>query len=264
MALVRSVLGDKVSEPLRVLDLFSGIGGFSLGLERTGGFRTVAFCEIEPYCRAVLRKHWPSVPCFEDVRSLRAEDVGAIDVICGGFPCQDVSPAGNRAGIDGEQSGLWREYARLVGEIRPRFVIVENTATLTGRGLLRILGDFAKIGFDAEWHCIPAAYVGARHIRDRIWIVAHPERIGREQAKQYLSAEFFERSRLSCSPWGSDGFVLGSQFGETWAAPDTENDRVAYGLPEWMDELTALGNAVVPQIPEIIGRAILEAEVNRH
>ena len=94
---------------MKVLDIFSGIGGFSLGLERTGGFKTVAFCEIEPYCRAVLRKHWPDVPIFEDVTKLGAADVGPVDVICGGFPCQDISVAGKQAGIDGERSGLWSE-----------------------------------------------------------------------------------------------------------------------------------------------------------
>ncbi len=158
---------------MNVLDLFSGIGGFSLGLERTGGFRTVAFCEIEPYCRAVLRKHWPAVPCFEDVRSLHASDMPEpIDVICGGFPCQDISVAGKGAGIEGTRSGLWSEYARLVGEIRPRYVIVENVAALLGRGMGRVLGDLAALGYDAEWQIISAAEVGAPHLRERVWIVA--------------------------------------------------------------------------------------------
>jgi DNA-cytosine methyltransferase len=162
---------------MNVLDLFSGIGGFSLGLERTGGFRTVAFCEIDPFCRRVLAKHWPEVPCYDDVRSLTADRLRAdgisVDVICGGFPCQDISVAGNGAGLDGERSGLWREYARLVGELRPRLIIVENVAALLGRGLGDVLGDLAALGYDAEWHCIPAAAVGAPHRRDRIWIVAH-------------------------------------------------------------------------------------------
>ena len=146
---------------MNVLDLFSGIGGFSLGLERAG-FTTVAFCEIDPYARAVLRKHWPLVPQFEDVRDLTADalsryDIGPIDVICGGFPCQDISHAGKGAGLAGERSGLWSEIARLVGELRPRYVIVENVAALRGRGLERVLGDLAEIGYDAEWHCIPAS-----------------------------------------------------------------------------------------------------------
>jgi DNA (cytosine-5)-methyltransferase 1 len=118
-------------EKLKVLDLFSGIGGFSLGLERTGGFETVAFCEIEPFPRKVLAKHWPDVPCFHDVRTLTASDVGPIDVITGGFPCQDISLAGKQAGLGTEtRSGLWSEIVRLVGELRPQFVIVENVANL--------------------------------------------------------------------------------------------------------------------------------------
>jgi len=244
---------------VNVLDLFSGIGGFSLGLERAG-MRTVAFCEIEPFCRAVLRKHWPDVPIFDDVRKFTGADVSGVDVICGGFPCQDISPAGNRRGIDGTKSGLWGEYARVISEIRPRFVIVENSADLLTRGIGRVLADLASFGYDAEWHCIPAAYLGAKHIRDRAWIIAYPECERREQAQQYISTEFFESSRKSCKAWGENGFVFGSSPCETWAPADTENDRVAYGLPEWMDELTALGNSVVPQIPEIIGRAIMQAE----
>src|SRR5574343_1702489 len=119
---------------LRVLDIFAGIGGFSLGLERTGGFETVAFCEIDPFCRRVLAKHWPDVPCYEDVRSLTAERLAAdgiaVDVICGGFPCQDISVAGKGAGIEGSRSGLWSEYARIIGEVRPRYAWVENSPLL--------------------------------------------------------------------------------------------------------------------------------------
>jgi DNA-cytosine methyltransferase len=172
---------------LNVLDLFSGIGGISarksrdavsLGLERAG-MRTVAFCEIEPYCRAVLRKHWPNVPCYDDVRTLTADRLEQTellpDVICGGFPCQDISIAGKGAGIEGERSGLWKEYARIIGELRPRYVIVENVAALLGRGLGRVLGDLAALGYDAEWHCIPASAVGAPHRRDRLWLVAYPQ-----------------------------------------------------------------------------------------
>src|SRR5215207_8097634 len=163
----------------RVLDLFSGIGGFSLGLERTGGFKTVAFCEIDQFCRKVLKKHWPEVPCYDDVRELTAERLAAdgigVDVICGGFPCQDISSAGQRLGLGGARSSLWLEYARLVGELRPNFIIVENVADLLGRGLGDILGNLATLGYDAEWHCIPAAFVDAPHFRDRVWIVANTD-----------------------------------------------------------------------------------------
>ena len=161
---------------LNVLDLFSGIGGFSLGLDRTGGFRTVAFCEIEPYAQKVLAKNWPGIPIYDDVRELTSEKLKAdgiiVDVITGGFPCQDISHAGKGAGIEGERSGLWSEIARLIGELRPRYAIMENVSALLGRGLDVVLSDLAEVGYDAEWHCIPASHVGAPHIRDRIWIVA--------------------------------------------------------------------------------------------
>src|ERR1700753_2144421 len=111
---------------MRVLDLFSGIGGFSLGLERAG-HQTVAFCEIDPFCRKVLKKHWPDVPIHEDITMLDGKQyAGRVDIICGGFPCQDLSAAGKRTGIEGKRSGLWSHYARIISEIRPKYVIVEN------------------------------------------------------------------------------------------------------------------------------------------
>ena len=163
---------------LRVLDLFSGLGGFSLGLEKTGGFETVAFCEIEDYPRHVLAKHWPKVPCYHDVRELSAARLAAdgiaVDVICGGFPCQDISHAGFGAGLAGERSGLWREYARLIGEIRPQFVIVENVAALLDRGMDTVCGDLAELRYDAEWSTVSACSMGAPHMRQRVFIVAYP------------------------------------------------------------------------------------------
>src|SRR6185437_6667180 len=173
--------GASVTTPakMNVLDLFSGIGVFSLGLERAG-FKTVAFCEINRFCRRVLAKHWPEVSIYDDVRTLTAERLRAdgirVDVVCGGFPCTDISRAKMHrwTGIDGEQSGLWSEYARLIGELRPLYAIVENTADLLGRGFERILGDLAALGYDAEWHCITAAAVNAPHLRDRLWLVAYP------------------------------------------------------------------------------------------
>ena len=190
--------------PLRVLDLFSGIGGFSLGLERAG-MQTVAFCEIDLFARRVLAKHWPEVPCHDDIRTLTADWLAENglwpDVICGGFPCQDISVAGKGAGIGGERSGLWREYARLIGEIRPRYVIVENVAALLGRGLGDVLGDLAALGYDAEWHCIPASAVGAPHQRDRIWVVAYPawdgggwSRLGIEHGSACFSGTIGQRT----------------------------------------------------------------------
>jgi DNA (cytosine-5)-methyltransferase 1 len=158
---------------VKVLDLFSGIGGFSLGLE-AAGMETVAFCEIEPFCRAVLKKHWSDVPCHEDVTKLDGKQyAGKIDVVCGGFPCQDISTAGKGAGLAGARSGLFYEALRIVKEARPDWVILENVSALRSRGLEDVLRAFTEIGYDAEWHCIPASAVGAHHRRDRVWIVAY-------------------------------------------------------------------------------------------
>ena len=226
----------------KVLDLFSGIGGFSLGLERTGGFKTIAFCEIDPYCRKVLKKHWPDVICYHDIRKFTSEKFLSVhfapEVICGGFPCQDISVAGKGAGIKGEKSGLWSEFARIIGEFRPRFVIVENVSALLSNGMGVLLGDLAALGYDAVWDCIPASAIGAPHRRDRVWIVA------------YAKGGRISRFKSSGGrPWG-----LGSC---NWWASEPSVDRVAHGVPRRVDRLRALGNAVVPQIPELIGRAIL-------
>lgn len=282
-----------MDDEFKVLDLFSGIGGFSLGLERTGRFRTVAFCERDGYACRVLRKHWPTVPIFEDIRTLskqrlKAHGIGA-DVLCGGFPCQDISTAGKGEGIDGERSGLWGEYARLIREVRPRYAIVENVAALRSRGLDRVLGDLAAIGYDAEWHCIPASHLGAPHRRDRLWIIAfphadrHAERqsdgetpqpgqpASRRDHAQRLRADVADAACLRPRPFpvGQQAIVRADQFqpdarfgrrarrgGSRW---ETEPDlpRVADGVPHRVDRLRCLGNAVVPQIPELIGRAIV-------
>lgn len=236
---------------MKVLDLFSGIGGFPLGLERAG-MQTVAFCEIEPFCRAVLAKHWPGVPCYHDVREVTAERLSADgvvpDLICGGFPCQDISVAGRGGGLAGERSGLWFEMAWIIGSVKPRWVIIENSPLLRARGLERVLRSLDKIGYDAEWHCLPASAVGARHRRDRIWIVAHTRFAGLSipQRETLLGAGWWEArgAVAECSGWASE--------------PDV--GRVVHGVPRRVDRLRALGNAVVPQIPELIGRAILARE----
>ena len=172
---------------MKVLDLFSGIGGFSLGLERAG-METIAFCEIENYPKKVLAKHWPNIPIASDVTKLTYQDGvlyddgqeiyrGSIDVICGGFPCQDISVAGKQAGIEeGTRSGLWSECARLLREVRPDYAIFENVTALLsgqqGRWFQRVLFDISEVGYDAEWHCISASELGAHHHRDRVWVIA--------------------------------------------------------------------------------------------
>lgn len=244
---------------LTILDLFSGIGGFSLGLERTGGFRTVAFCETDDYCRKVLAKHWPNTLIYGDVRELSGEQLRqdgiAADVITGGFPCQDISVAGKRAGLDGERSGLWKEYARIIGEIQPRYAIVENVPNLLagpseqrGGWFGQILGDLAEIGYDAEWHCIQAYRFGAPHERDRVWIVAYPENDAR--VHQSNNQKITERLFNNGNHWRT----------HPWAEANPRICHMDDGIPNRVVITSALGNAVVPQVVEVIGRAILEAE----
>ena len=170
----------------KVIDLFSGIGGFSLGLESTGYFETVAFCEIEEFPRKVLKKHWSDVPIYEDVKNVTKERLrtdGVISerdriVVTGGFPCQDLSVAGHQKGIKGERSGLWGELHRLIGEIRPDYAIIENVPNLLsgdrGRWFSRILTDMAEIGFNVRWYSISAGQLGAPHRRNRVWVLAYP------------------------------------------------------------------------------------------
>lgn len=157
---------------LSVGSLFSGIGGIELGFERTGKFETKWFVECEPFAQAVLRKHWPSVPIYGDIRQINFKELEPVDVLTGGFPCQDISNAGKRKGITGERSGLWKEYLRAISEIRPRYAFIENVSALRNRGLETVLCDLASIGYDAEWHCVPASSIGAPHRRDRIYILA--------------------------------------------------------------------------------------------
>ncbi len=266
--------------PHGVLDLFSGIGGFSLGLERTGGFRTVAFCEVDPFRRGVLARHWPEVPCYDDIRGLTAARLAADgvvpEVLCGGFPCTDVSDAGAKVGILGERSGLWSEYARLVGELRPRYVVVENVGALLARGFDRVLGDLAALGYDAEWHCVPASAVGAAHLRERIWIVAWPrDRIredvppGEDVEEDGEDADLDgwrqpgRREDRVGAPWLGGWLVarLRCADGRSFVSKDQPFlGRGVHGIPHRLDRVKALENAVVPANVEALGAAILDAE----
>jgi DNA (cytosine-5)-methyltransferase 1 len=257
---------------MNVLDLFSGIGGFSLGLERAG-MRTVAFCEIDPFCRRVLARHWPETPCYDDVRNLTAErlvaDGVAVDVVCGGFPCQDISKAGPRTGLAGKRSGLWFEFARIIGEVRPKFVIIENVTALRHRGLDVILRFFASIRYDAEWHCVPAGALGAPDIRDRIWVIAYPQHPDADGAGSYPAdlhqqggSELCDRQErvagpiLQALPRRREG--VGSGACRDWH-PEPGIRRVVDRTSEGVDRTRVIGNAVKPIIPEIIGRALMAA-----
>ena len=236
------------------MDLFSGIGGFSLGLKRAGGFRTVAYCEIDPYCQQVLQARMrdgslDTAPICSDITKLDGEPwAGHVDLICGGFPCQDISEAGLKAGIEGERSGLWREMARLVRQIRPSFVFVENVSALLARGVGRVLGDLAVMGFDAEWRVLPACGLGAPHCRERVWIVAYPAQQQGVHEPRYGDLLSLGDGDPVRSPWRT----------REWpAAPDPALCRVDDGIPSRVDRHESLGNAVVPQIVEWVGRRIL-------
>ena len=309
---------------LTVIDLFAGIGGFSLGLHRAGGFETVKFCEMKPHAQAVLAKNFPGVECHPDVTTFPFEQ-GQADVITAGFPCQDISYAGEGAGLAGSRSGLYREVVRALRVVRPKWAVLENVAALLSRGLGTVLGDVASVGYDAEWHCIPASAAGAPHRRDRIWIVAHPRGEQHEGCRAPLSGSLatqLSEAYVANASRGGHGSQLGSgqdtgaagtdqSEGDQreWLWPElgrssealadagsvdvqgliaSESDqeerqgpeqrpsgsrgdglgwwsvepglgRVAHGIPNRVDRLEELGNAVVPQIPEIIGRAILES-----
>jgi DNA (cytosine-5)-methyltransferase 1 len=242
--------------------LFAGIGGIDLGLERAG-MRCAWQVEIDDYATHVLAKHWPNVPRFRDVRSVGAHNLPAVDMLAGGFPCQDISEAGKRAGIDGNRSGLWSEFARLICDLRPRYVLVENVAELLVRGMGTVLGNLAEIGYDAEWTSLCAAYVGAPHRRERVFVVAYPH--GQHgTAKQIFNRITYQAIAPQSTGWVSDGRGVGvvdKQGGRRvrWV-PDSRVCRMVDGVPSGMDRLRGLGNAVVPQVAEYIGRCILEFE----
>lgn len=249
---------------MRFGSLFSGIGGLDLGLERSG--MTCAWqVEIDDYATRVLEKHWPNVPRFRDVRCCGAHNLPAVDLIAGGFPCQDVSLAGARAGITGARSGLWKEYARIIRELRPRFVLVENVPGLLSGGMGEVLGDLASLGFDAEWSVLSACSMGAPHTRERVFIVANNNKERRFWESLHIDRKHEVRDGLNAweaSPSGEWGDV------ERWfrsivedgngISPASERDGVGNGIPYRLDRIGATGNAVVPQVAEWLGRRILE------
>jgi DNA (cytosine-5)-methyltransferase 1 len=236
--------------------LFAGIGGFDLGFERAG--MTCSWqVEINEFCRRVLAKHWPDVRRHDDVKTFPPTDAEEwrVDTICGGFPCQDISLAGKGAGIaEGTRSGLWSDYVRIVRVLRPRYVVVENVSALLIRGMGRVLGDLAACGYDAEWDCFPAAAFGAPHRRDRVFLVAYPSKVRRGSVP--------DESR-------DDGLLSPprerrmQQFDrDPWWFTEPGVRRVDDGIPSRMDSdrLGSLGNSIVPQIAEWIGRRLVNME----
>jgi DNA (cytosine-5)-methyltransferase 1 len=249
-------------EPLTFGSLFAGIGGLDLGLERAG-MRCVWQVEIDDYARRVLAKHWPDVRRHDDVCTFPPAGEWGCDLICGGFPCQDVSEANPRGeGLDGRRSGLWTEFARIVRVVRPRYVLVENVPALLWRGLGRVLGDLALMGFDAEWGVLSACMWRAPHTRERVFVLAYPqcsfwgEGGPRERGVDYGSVRLLGGWRTAQEDAGRLGVRLETDRGEWESEPNV--GRVVDGLPRRLDRIRCLGNAVVPQEAEWIGRRIMD------
>lgn len=279
---------------MRVLDLFSGIGGFSLGLERAG-METVAFCEIDDFCQKVLSKNFPNKKIFTDIKTLTKEQIdelGRIDVLCGGFPCQPFSNAGKKKGREDDRD-LWPEMFRVIKEAKPTWIIGENVTGFISMEFTRTKVDLESIGYRVQPFIIPACAIGAQHRRDRVWIVAyfnsdrretHPplqtrnensclgnlgngeEELASDINSNGLSRETNATKKKNTKRnWESDWRAEASAHFGNWWADQSDMGRAIYGFSRELDKnrkcrVKALGNAVVPAIPEIIGRAIMEVE----
>ena len=225
---------------LRYGSLFAGIGGLDLGLDRAG-MKCAWQVEINPFCQKVLSKHWPEVPKYEDVREVGSHNLAPVDLICGGFPCQDISYAGKGAGIEGKRSGLWKEFFRVICKLRPRFVLVENVPALLSRGLGVVLGDLAMCGYDAEWSRLSACSLGAPHMRQRVFIVAYDDSIRDEKVSDHMTTYV-----LCVEP--NDPISRVADLCITRRVrriPVVENGRLV-GLIARRDVLKALNNAATP------------------
>ena len=255
---------------MKFISLFAGIGGLDLGLERAG-FECVAQVEINEFALRVLQKHWANIPKFKDVRDVGKHNLPNADLICGGFPCQDVSLAGQRAGLEGKRSTLWSEFHRIVCEIRPRWVVIENVPGLlssdNGEFFTKIFRELSQSGYDAEWRIISASDLGAPHIRERLFIVAYPNGyIGLDGVLQTGRDTFSEWRKKSV--WGFDwskskmesrpATIL--QRWQRLAVRQSPLIRMDDGIPDVVERLHATGNAVVPQVAEFIGHCIKKAE----
>ena len=231
--------------------LFSGIGGLDLGLERAG-MKVKWQVEIDEYCNKALAEYWPNVARHRDVREVGTHNLEPVDLVCGGFPCQDISFAGLGAGLSGARSGLWHEYARIIHDLRPRYIVVENVAALLARGISAVLGFLASLGYDAEWEVLSASSFGAPHRRDRLFLVAYTN-------------EIYGQAGMGHQPEGARKIFKESpaKRDDVWLQAPTCLDRVDDGVPSRLYALAvgALGNAVVPQVAEYIGRMIMAADI---
>jgi DNA (cytosine-5)-methyltransferase 1 len=235
---------------LRLIDTFSGIGGFSYAAEKlVGGYKTVAFVECEPYCQKVLKKHWPKVPIHEDIKTYKPKTYSA-DVICGGFPCQDISQAGKGKGITQEtRSGLFFELMRVVCLVRPKFIVLENVGAILNNGLDVVLKEISKAGYDAEWATFPASLIGACHKRERWWLIAYPSVIGMEGRGESRKQIKFVDVQEKIFKWSYERNMLSPEWRGYTSKPVLR--RGDDGLSNRIHRLKALGNSIVPQVAAI-------------
>jgi DNA (cytosine-5)-methyltransferase 1 len=247
---------------LTVGSLFSGIGGLDLGFERAG-FNIAWQCEKDSYCQKVLNKHWPNTPCYDNIEDLHRADgpqpdadilIGGFpcqDISLAGFPCQDISLAGEGAGLDGDRSGLWWEYRRVIGAVEPEYAVVENVAAFSHRGLDAVLGSLAEGGYDAEWTTLSAKQFGALHRRERLFLVAYDSE---KRVSRLWPKEIPREQRIS---WCEDVRGVEDLRGRTDLYPSTlcgSRD----GLPAYVDRIAGVGNAVVPQVAQFVAQCVRE------
>lgn len=240
---------------MNFLDLCAGIGGFSLGLE-WAGMTCAGQVEIDDYCTKILEKHWPNVPRWRDLKTVSPAELPAVELICGGYPCQPFSQAGLRRGEEDDRH-LWPYILPIVASLQPAWCLFENVAGHITLGLDQVLSDLEDIGYSTRPLVIPACAVGSPQWRERVWIIAHSNRCGCEgRVRKELSPKETRRvASWSPLPSASRGWIPGR-----YALPTSRLFRGTDGIPRGLDRVVALGNAVVPQVVAEIGRAIMAAE----
>ena len=253
---------------LTVGSLFSGIGGFDLGFERSG-MEIKWQVEIDPFCLKVLEKHWPHVERFNDIRTI--DNIPYVDLICGGFPCQPISCAGNRKG-DNDERWLWPEFYRIIRMVRPRWIVVENVIGLlsiqNGELFGQILRNLAESGYNAEWQVLSASDFGAPHLRKRIFVVGYSNGIRFSRKEKFFSQQHVNFPSDVPNKNKQLFRQIAERNSETWSgiaeSPERTSEPIICGafdgIPDRMDRLKSLGNAIVPQCAEYIGNCIMEFE----
>src|SRR5210317_2243452 len=260
----------------KIGSLFSGIGGFELGLERAIPAETIWQVEQEKFCKSILKKHWPKAKIYDDVRNITKDNVEPVDILCGGFPCQDISIAGKTRGLKGEKSGLWWEMWRIISELRPRIIVLENVSNNIRLGGREVLGSLAQIGYNAEWTTIRASDFGAPHRRERWFCVAYPNS-NRKPSRPKLPTplegdssnpngprfkkQFFARCIEKKRQYTKSNIQDTQETYWEKNPPESPLCHVDDGIPNRVARLKALGNAIVPQCSQWIGEQIWKSGI---